>query len=259
MNEIWKTLLYQPLLNLIIIFYRLFFSNLGLAIMVLTGIIRVILIPLTSPQLKSAKKMQELAPEIDRLKNKFKDDKQKLMQAQMELYKKNGVNPASGCLPQIIQMILLITLYQAFNQVMKPDGIKTINDILYSFVPKFNSPINFNFLYLNLSSPDLIKISGLPNLPGIFVVLATIFQFLSSKLMVPTVKKEEKLALKTETKSDDIATSMQGQMLYLFPAMTLIFGYTMPAGVILYWFIFSLFSYVQQLYINKQNAGGKIR
>lgn len=255
MSQIWNLLLYQPILNLLILLYNLFFSNLGLAIIIMTVLIRLVLIPLTNPQLKSAKKMQELGPELEKLKKKFKDDKKKLMQAQMELYKKNGVNPASGCLPQIVQMIILITLYQAFNQVVKPDGVEVINKALYSFVPKFSSDLNFNFLnFMNLSKPDLIKIPGFFNLPGVFVILATVFQFLSSKLMAPVVKKEEVLAEKTEKKTDDMTSAMQKQMLYMFPLMTLFFGYTMPLGVMLYWFTFSLSSYIQQVLINKKEA-----
>lgn len=254
MSNIWNLLLFQPILNLLVMLYRILFSNLGLAIIVLTLLIRLILIPITNPQLESAKKMQKLAPELDKLKKKFKDDKQKLMQAQMELYKRYGVNPASGCLPQIIQMLVLIALYQVFNKVIKINGLEEIQEMLYSFNNVFTSPINFNFLYLNLTKPDLFQITNSIKIPGLFVILATAFQFLSSKLMAPKVKKEERIAKKTEEKSDDIATTMQSQMLYLFPMMTLVFGYTMPSGVMLYWFVFSLSSYVQQAIINKKHT-----
>lgn len=257
--NIFKILLDQPILNLLVIFYNIFFSNLGLAIIALTALVRLALIPLTNPQLKSAQLMQQLNPELENLKKKFKDDKQKLMQAQMELYKKHGVNPAAGCLPQILQLIILLSLYRTFNQVIRPDGasvVENINKSLYSFVSlPSGAHLNLSFLYLDLSRPDLIRIPGFVALPGVFVILATLFQFLSSKLMMPTVKVEEKEVQVTEKKSDDLAVSMQKQMLYLFPAMTLIFGYTMPSGVILYWFIFSLFSYVQQLAINRSKKG----
>lgn len=259
MLQIWQLLLYQPILNALIFLYKVLFNNLGLAIIALTIIVRFALSPIMTNQLKSAKKIQELSPELEKLKLKFKDDKQKLMQAQMELYKRNNVNPASGCLPQIVQLVILISLYQAFNLVIKPDGlevVKKINESLYSFnqLPT-SSALNLNFLYLDLSKPDLFKIPKLIGIPGLFVILATFFQFLSSKMMAPVVKKEEKLAQKTEGKMDDMATSMQKQMLYLFPAMTLIFGYTLPSGVMLYWFIFSFSSFIQQLLIDKGKRG----
>ena len=253
MTNIWQLLLYQPILNALIFLYRILLSNLGGAIIVLTLIVRFALSPIMNRQLKSTKKMQELAPELEKIKAKFKNDKQKLMQAQMELYKQNGVNPASGCLPQIVQLIILISLYQAFNLVIKPDGlevVKKINESLYSFNQlSVSSALNLKFLYLDLSKPD--KIPGL-GIPGLFVIMATVFQFLSSKLMMPVVKKEEKAAAKTEVKTDDMASSMQKQMLYMFPLMTLIFGFTMPSGVMLYWFIFSLFSFIQQQIISSK-------
>lgn len=243
----------QVILNILILLYQALFANLGLAIIALTTLIRLILIPLTNPQLKAAKKMQELAPELAKLKQKFKDDKQKLMQAQMELYKKYGVNPAAGCLPQILQLVVLVSLYQVFNQVITSHGgnMAKIQANLYPFVTAPTS-LNPRFLYLDLAKPDLIKIPGLVAIPGAFVILATVFQFLSSKLMTPTVKAEEKEAQATEQKSDDMAVAMQKQMLYLFPIMTLVFGYTMPSGVILYWFIFSLSSFIQQVLISKK-------
>jgi len=257
--NIWKILLDQPILNALIVLYKILFSNLGLAIIALTSLVRLALIPLTSPQLKSAQVIQELAPELEKLKKKNKDDKQKLAQAQMELYKKHGVNPAAGCLPQILQFIILISLYRTFSQVIRADGVSVIENInksLYSFVKlPLGTHLDLTFLYLDLSKPDLIHIPGFFALPGVFVIMATVFQFLSSKLMVPTVKAEEKEVQKTEKKSDDMAVAMQKQMLYLFPAMTLIFGYTMPSGVILYWFVFSLFSYIQQLAVVKSKKG----
>lgn len=258
MIQIWSLIFYQPILNALIALYQVLFGNLGLAIIALTLIIRLVLIPLTNPQLKSAQKMQKLSPELAKLKEKFKDDKQKLMSAQMELYKRNGVNPASGCLPQILQLVVLISLYQVFNEVIKPDGVevvKKVNEGLYPFLRlPIETKFNLNFLYLELSKPDLIKIPGVFAAPGLFVILATIFQFLSSKMMMPAVKAEQEQAEKTKDSKDDMAASMQKQMLYLFPAMTLIFGYTMPSGVILYWFIFSFFSFVQQVALTKGSS-----
>jgi len=258
MSQILHLLLYQPILNALILLYKLLFYNLGGAIIFLTIIIRLFLIPLTNPQLQSAQKMQELAPQLEKFKEKYKNDKQKLMQAQMELYKKNGVNPAAGCLPQILQFVILISLYQVFNQVIRPgtEVIENINRNLYSFIrlPQ-QASLNFHFFYLDLSRPDVIPLQGSFGLPGIFVILATVFQFFTSKMMMPSVRVEQKEAKLTEEKSDDMALAMQKQMLYLFPAMTLIFGYTLPSGVILYWFVFSLFSFVQQLAITKKKKG----
>lgn len=251
----FNVLLNQPLLNILIFLHNFLFNNLGLAIIVLTIIIRLILIPVTVPQMKSARKIQEISPELEKLKKKYKDDRQKLAQAQIELYKKYGINPASGCLPSILQFILLISLFQVFNQVIRTgNSLEAIKNQLYPFISLPGS-LNFNFLYLDLTKPDLIKIPNFVQIPGIFVILSTVFQFLSSKIMSPTLNKVEKEVKKTEEKTDDMAVAMQKQMLYLFPVMTLFFGYTMPSGVILYWFTFSFFSFLQQIILNKSQKG----
>jgi YidC/Oxa1 family membrane protein insertase len=243
----------QPILSALILLYKVLFSNLGLATIVLTAIVRLLLIPLTNPQMKSAQKMQELGPEMEKLKKKFGQDKQKLMQAQMELYKKHGINPAAGCLPQILNLVILISMFQVFNLVMQAGtAVEKLNKSLYPFVQLSPpSALNFRFLFFDLSRPDLIHIPGFVALPGILAILATIFQFLSSKMMMPAAKVQEKEAKATVGQSDDISSMMQKQMLYFFPLMTLVLAYTMPSGVMLYWLVFSLFSLIQQWLVSR--------
>lgn len=254
--SIWFSLLYQPLVNALIFFYKILGENLGLAIMLLTIGLRAILIPLTKPSLEAGQKMRKLAPQLTKLKEKYKKDKKALAQAQLKLYQKNGVNPGAGCLPQIIQFIILIALFQAFNQVLRPDGemLIKLNKILYPFL-QMTKEINFRFLYLDLTKPDLISLPfqlnfgffSLKQLPGIFLLLAAATQFLSSKLMMPAIKIEEKEAKKTEKKEDDMMAAMQSQMAYLMPLMTIFIGFRFPSGLVLYWFVFSLFMLIQQL------------
>ncbi len=243
----------QPILNALILLYNLLFSNLGLAIIALTALLRLAMVPLMTPQLKASEKMKEINPELKKLQEKFKNDKQKLMQAQMELYKKHGVNPASGCLPTIIQFVLLFSLNSIFNQIVRPGtaALAVIAKSLYPFVAAPTS-LNLSFLYFNLAKPDLILIPGFFPLPGILVILAALLQFLSMRLMTPTVKAEEKMVKKTEEKSDDMAVAMQKQMLYFLPLLTIVFGYTLPSGVVLYWLVLSLITLIQQLLINKE-------
>lgn len=252
MTEIWNLFLFQPLVSALVLFWK-FFGDLGVSIVVLTIIIRTILIPLTLPAMRAQKKMAELAPEIKRLKEKHASDKQKFAQAQMELYKKAGANPAAGCLPMIVQFVILIALYQAFLQVLQTNGTDVLTKINETVYPFLQLPSNFNldfsFLYLNLSKPDLIHVAGLP-LPGIFLILAAISQFFSGKMMAPQIKAEEKEAKKTPGKSDDMMVAMQSQMMYLFPAMTIFIGYGFPSGLVVYWFIFSAYQLIQQYFIS---------
>lgn len=249
-----KIILYQPLVNALIFFYKIS-GNFGMALIVLTILIRVLLIPLTLPSMRAAEKMKELAPELEKLKKKYAKDKQKLAQAQLELYKRAGANPAAGCLPQIIQLVILITLYQAFIQVLRAgDGtvIAKLNEVLYPFLKLPTSTIiNTKFLFLDLSKPDLIKLPGLTfPLPGLFLLASALIQFLSSKMMMPMVEAAKQKAKETPETKDDMAAAMQKQMLYFFPLMTILIGYSFPSGLVLYWLIFSLFTAVQQYFIN---------
>jgi YidC/Oxa1 family membrane protein insertase len=250
MIQLWNTLLLHPFINLLIALDRVT-GSLGWSIILLTVGLRLIMTPLVLPSLRLSKKMQELAPELAKLKEKYKDDKTGLMTAQTQLYKEHGANPASGCLPQIIQLIVLIALYSAFNTVLKPVGtdiVSHLNSVLYSF-NQLPQGFNFSthFTYLNLNQPDTFKIPGLSiPLPGIFLILAAIVQLLSSKMMAPIVDKEKQLAKQTSESMDDAMVQAQAQMLYLFPLMTLVIGFNFPSGLVLYWFIFSAVSMYQQ-------------
>jgi len=218
--------------SLLLFLYQHLGSNLGLAIIFLTLIIRLILVPITLPSLKSAKKMQELKPSIDRLKKKYKDPK-KLQQAQLQLYKQNKVNPASGCLPQIVQIIILISLYRVLMDFIGQDFFNGIK-------------INLDFLWLNLSQPDHYYI-----LP----VVAGFSQLLYSLLMqtgTVTDAKNPKNKAKKQKEEDklEMAQSIQKQMVYTMPLMTTIIALKFPSGLALYWSVSTVFSFVQQLILS---------
>ena len=254
MKQLWHLLLYQPIVNALIFLYQLLFHNLGLAIIVLTVAIRSFLLPLTLSSMRAANKMKELAPEINKLKKKHGKDQQAFAKAQMELYKQHGANPAAGCLPQIIQLVVLIALYQAFILILRADGdiIQKINQVLYSSLRlPTETVINTRFLYLILAKPDTFQIAGLSlPLPGLFLIAAALVQFISSKMMMPALALAQKEAAKTSGKADDMATVMQSQMSYMFPLMTILIGYSFPSGLILYWFIFSFSTAIQQYFIS---------
>jgi len=250
--EIWNTILYHPLINALIWFNHLT-GNLGWAIISLTVALRVIMTPLVIPSLKTSKKMSELAPELAKLKEKFKDDKQGLLLAQSQLYKQHGVSPTAGCLPQIVQLVVLIALFNALNLVIKAQNpSEALNPLLYAgnkLDP--NISLSTHFAYLDLVKPDVFKIPGLPfPLPGIFLIGSAIVQFVSSKMMSPVVAAEKKVSEKTSESTDDAMVAAQQQMLYLFPLMTLIIGLNFPSGLVLYWLFFSGVSILQQYLIS---------
>ncbi len=252
MLNLWNLLLFHPLLNILMGLDRIV-GNLGWSIVIMTVGLRLAMTPLVIPSLKASKKLQDLTPEMNKLKEKFKGDKQGLMTAQAALYKEKGVNPAAGCLPQIVQIVVLIALFNAFNSVLLTTNgeiVKKLNPQLYEFnqLPA-NFQLTTKFFYLDLSKPDVFKVPGLPiPLPGLFLLLSAVVQLLSSKMMMPMVKKEEKLAKATESSSDDVMAQTQQQMLYMFPLMTIIFGFQFPSGLVIYWFVFSAVSMVQQYY-----------
>jgi YidC/Oxa1 family membrane protein insertase len=258
MGSIFHTLLFQPLLNTLIFLYQVLFQNFGLAIIALTLLIRFALIPLTLPALKASQKIRELQPELEKLKKKYKKNKQALAQAQLKLYQKHGASPAAGCLPQIIQIIVLIALFQAFNHIIRPENntIAKINEILYPFLRlPADTSFNTRFLYLDLTKPDIIHLPlkfgnfSLPGVPGFFLIISALAQFLSSLMMLPQTQAAQVKAKETPQKEDDIATSMQSQMIYLFPLMTILIGFSFPSGLVLYWATFSLTTMIQHFFV----------
>lgn len=250
--NIWDILLIQPLLNALLFFYYIFFSNLGLAIIGLTVAIKLLLMPLVLPSMRSMQKMKELAPELEKLKARHKDDKTKLMQAQSDLYKSRGVNPAAGCLPQILQLVVLIALFQVFIKILPQGDLSVdINSLTYLNFLKVQLPLGIHFLGLDLTKPDVIHLSGLPiPLPGVYLLASAFLQFLGSKMMMPEIKKEEKVAVKTHGQIDDMAVAMQKQSLYLFPLLTLVAGVNFASGLVLYWTASSVAQAVQQYYVS---------
>jgi len=236
---IWNTALIFPIANALVFLYHSLGGNLGVAIIALTFIVKIVTLPLSLPSVKAAKKQRDLAPKLAEIKARFKDDKKAQMEAQAKFLKENGLNPGAGCLLQILTIVILIALYNVLSVMLGLSPNVKLNDILYESL-KFSGDVslNFNFLYLNLGKAD-------PYL--ILPILAAAFQFLLSKMMLPTVSKEEKLARKTPGKSDDFMYNMQEQTLYLMPVMTILIGWKLASGLVLYWLLSSLLQLLQQL------------
>ena len=247
--NIFTTILIQPLTNGLILFYKLLGGNLGLAIIGFSLALRFILNPLTKPYMESMKKMKDVQPQLDKLKKKYAGDNKKLLAAQADFYKQQKINPGAGCLPYLLQIVVLIALFNVFTKVLSAGvGIEKLNELLYGPL-KFASgeTLKTSFLYLNLSTPDVFKIAGFPvPIPGPFLLLAALLQFVSAKIMAPAVKVEEKIAKKTPGTADNFQVAMQSSMTYTFPLFTLIFGMSFPSGLALYWLLFSFWQAWQQ-------------
>jgi len=241
MSELWNTALIAPLMNAMVLLYR-YVGNLGLAIIILSFFVRLIMVPFFIPNLKTAKKQRDLKPELDAVREKYKHDKKKQAEMQMELFRKHGINPASGCLTNIVTLLIPIALYGVINEISRAVDITSINPKLYADWLRFTAGevLNSRFLLFDMAKPDRTFI-----LP----VLCAVLQFASSKMMLPAINKAEKLADKTPQKSDDTMYNIQEQMLYMFPVMMLIFGFSLPSGVMLNIFVSTVFTLVQSYFV----------
>ncbi len=225
----------------------------GIAILVFSLVLVFLLRPLTKPYMQSMKRIKEMEPQLAKLRKKFGTDKLKMSQAQAELYKQNKINPTAGCLPYILQFVILIALFNVFNTALARSGDVTANLNKRLYAPlQFSQgqTINTKFLYMDINQPDKLNklIPGLPDIiPGIFVILAAIAQFLSVKIMAPYISEEQKIAKKTKSQTDDMQVAMQSSMTYMLPLMTLYFGLTFQSGLALYWLVFSVVNVWQQV------------
>lgn len=274
MGNIFTILLTQPITNLLIGLYQGFnFLHIpfaiGFAIIGLTIIIRIILYPFTHSQLKNTKKMQELAPHLKNLKELHKGDSKKLQAETMRLYKEHGVNPMAGCLPVIIQFPIIIALYHSIFSLFNQKGLEEINKLLYSFIPGLNRMPDLNFFGFNLAHKP--SEYGKYGVILLLIPLITAFlTFIQSKMMPAPVKeypKDSPKEKKEKAKSEDFASTMQSQMIYMMPVMIGFFSWQFPVGVSLYWNTFTIFGIIQQYkisgwgglekYINKIYGKGK--
>lgn len=231
-SSIFTTLLYQPLLNLLVYFYNLVPGHdLGIAIIILTIIIRLILYPLSAKSIKSQKSLQKLQPEIDKIKKKFKDDKEKMSKETMDYYRKNKINPLSSCLPLLIQFPVLIGIFRVLRDgINNPESL----NLLYSFVnnPGKLDPSFLGFMDLGVRNVYLAVIAGAA-------------QFWQSRMLLKK-RKTQKQVKKSTSAMGDIASSMSSQMAYVMPVLTVFIALSFPAGLSLYWVVTTLFAIVQQ-------------
>lgn len=243
-TNIFNVIIYQPLYNGLIFLYNLF-PDLGVAIVLLTLIIRIMLIPLSKKSIESQKKMQEIQPEIKKLQEKYKNDKPKQSQAIIQLYREKKINPASGCLPMIVQLVILIALYQVFLAGINFNGDE---NQFYFFIknPKTINHIAFGLIDITKSNLFL-------------AFIAAGLQFWQTKMLMAKNKRTEV----TKTNSDkpeeepDFSAVMQKQMLYMGPILTFIFGAKFSAGLPIYWITTTLFMIGQQYWVIKQETSQK--
>ncbi|MFZ2188482.1 MAG: YidC/Oxa1 family membrane protein insertase [Candidatus Moraniibacteriota bacterium] len=253
MTFLFNEFVYRPIYNLLIFIYNFLpLHDFGIAIVLVTVIIKFLLIPLSRKQIESQKKMQELQPKIKEIQDKYKNDKEKQSRALMEFYKENKANPFSGCLPMIFQLVFLIAIYRVLFNISQ-DGLMVKGSDLYAFI---QNPGQINHLFLgliDLSSIVDFKSYGAANIAHIvLVILAAGAQYVQTKMLMATKEKNDVKVGKKDGKEPDFAQVMSKQMLYLAPIMTLFIGVKFPAGLALYWLVSTLFMIAQQEYLEKK-------
>lgn len=236
-SNLWHTFVYNPLYNgLIFLADILPWADLGIIIILFTVIIKLILLPLSIKSIKTQQAVKKIAPEIDAIKKKHKNDKQQQALATMDLYKKHNIRPFSGILPVFIQIPILFALYFIFWKGGLPE-IKV--ELLYPFVKE----------------PELIKILflGSINLTQkslLLGILTGATQFLQTRLSLGAYKKETKSG-KERSMKDDFMNTMKLQMRFVLPIMFGFIAYQLSAGIALYWTTSNIFHILQELYVKK--------
>lgn len=218
--NIWELIIQQPFINILIVMTDYLADNFGLAIIALTIIINLAMLPLTLKQIRSTKAMQDLQPKIAEITKKYARDKQKLAQEQMKLYKESGVKPAGCAITMIIQMPVWLALYQSIMLALAvaPEGLLNLSKYLYPWPTVYSMvPLNREFLGLSLADPNII-----------FAVLVGATMWIQQKMT-------------TTTMSSDPRQAQQAQMmLWMMPMMFGLLALSFPLGLSLYWVTSSL-------------------
>lgn len=236
---IFNELLYKPLFNLLVFFYNVVPGHdFGIAIILVTLLIRIVFFPLSKKGIKSRKALEELQPKIKELKKKCKDKEEQARET-MKLYKEHKVNPASGCLPILIQLPIFIALYRLFINISEMITNNGQLEGIYSFI---TNPGTINPMFL-----------GLVNLavPNIFLaILAGVLQFVQGKLMMKT----STTGTQSPGQKMDIQQTMGRQMTYFMPLIIVFISLKLPAGLPLYWAVTTLFGIGEHLLINRKGS-----
>jgi YidC/Oxa1 family membrane protein insertase len=247
---IFDQFVYIPIYNLLIFIYNLLpFEDFGIAIIIVTLIIKFLLIPLSRKQIESQKKMTELQPKIKELQKKYKNDKEKQSRALMELYKTNKSNPFSGCLPMIVQLVFLIAIYRVLFNISQAN-LMVDGNILYNFI---KNPGQIDKMFLGIidlsTAVNLGSISFSETPKIILIVLAALSQYFQTKMLM--AKQKMTTSLQDEDKLD-FSQMLSKQMLFLGPLLTLFIGVKFPSGLALYWLISTVFMIIQQYFLEKE-------
>lgn len=235
LGKLFHVILYQPIFNVFVGLYNAVPGHdLGVVILLTTILVRLVVFPLTYKYVEAQRSMTALNPKLEAVRKQYANDKQKQAQATMELYKEHKINPLTSCLPLLLQLPIIIALYQ----VMSAGIVSTdLGSVLYSFVhnPEKINPVTVGLL--DLSKPQIV-----------LAILAGVAQYFQARLMTtPSAPK----AAGAGGKDEDMAAAMNKQMMYIMPVMTVLIGMTLPSGLALYWLFSTLLMIGERFLITK--------
>jgi YidC/Oxa1 family membrane protein insertase len=232
----FDALLYRPLYNLLIALIDIPYVDAGIAVIVLTCIVKLLLFPISMKAVRAQEAMTLLQPEITAIQEKHKDDRNALALATLELYRKNGVNPFSGILTILIQIPIILALYWVFYK----GGLPVINvEKLYSFVPNPSS-VDTSFL-------GVLEVTQSKSIIVALLTAATAFLQANITMMKPNLTSKP-----GESMRDDMVRSMHMQMKYVLPLVVGFVAFGLQVVVGLYWITSNLFGIGQHLYIKSK-------
>ncbi len=241
----WETIIVNPFTNALLLIYKLIGGNFGIAIILFTIFIRLITHPLMASQIKSSAKMTEFqqSKQWQDIQKKYKGEKEKLAQEQMNLYKELGISPFASCLPSLVQIPLIFGLYQSIMRALAatPDQLLILTRAVYPFFKLSDIvPLNSQFLWMNLGQPERVYMFGV-GVPLLAVIVA-ITTYVQSKVTMPA-----------SSNPNDQGAMMSKMMALYMPLLLGYFALTFASGLSIYFITGNLIGIAQYALLGKVN------
>ena len=232
MSFLYQTFFFDPLYNALILLFKVIpWADAGFIVILLTVLVRLLMFPLSRKAVLTQVKMAEIAPDLAKIKEQYKDKAEEQARRTLALYKERGVNPFSGILVIIIQIPIILALYQIFLHFPQVNA-----ELLYSFV-KVPESINTLFLgFLDITAKSVVL--------AVLAALSTFVQF--------KVSAQGQTAPTGKSFGDNLTRSMQTQMKYFFPVIVFFISYSISGVIALYWLTTNLFSIAQELFVRRK-------
>lgn len=244
-------ILYRGLGDILNYIYYNFWPNYGVAIIILTILVKIVLLPIAIKQQKAMVGIQKIQPHIEEIRNKYKNDLNKMNEETMKLYSEHKVNPLGGCLPALIQLPIFIALYKVITEPLtyilnlsqaQIDALRAAYNLMGGSeiqLAEISQKLSMHFLGLNLAlTPNIYTFNAVLLVP----VLAAVTTYLSSKISMAMTPSA-------------VENPMQKSMLTMLPLITLFVTFSFPTGLGLYWIVSNIIQMIQQYFLNKYVRG----